>query len=77
MGHDHKKVTDMTTTFCTVFPGWLLIICLVLIGCVLLFLFLRVVAAFFYVLFIMLKYALTGRWKEYMEKCKTDPDALR
>ncbi len=66
----------MITTLCTFFPDWLLVICLLLIGCRILLFLLQVVAAFFSVLFLMLKYALTGRWQEYLEKCKKDPESL-
>lgn len=67
----------MTILFSTFFPDWLLVICLMLIACWLLFKFLLLTAAVFHVFLIMLKYAITGRWKEYLEKCKTDPDSLK
>lgn len=67
----------MIPTFSTSFPDWLLFLCILALICWLAFIALRFLAAIFYVLFIMLKYALTGRWKEYLEKCKTDPNSLR
>jgi len=67
----------MVSLFCTSFPDWLLVICLLLIVGVLLFRLLIFLAAAFSVLFTMLKYALTGRWKEYLEECKTESDSMR
>lgn len=58
----------MTKLFCTFFPDWLLVICLLLIACVILFYALLFVAATVSSAFIMLKYAFTGRWNEYKEK---------
>ncbi len=67
----------MITAFCTSFPDWLMVICLLLIACVILFKLLIFVAALLAVIFNMLKYALTGRWKEYWKECDTDSESIR
>lgn len=66
----------MIALFTTHFPDWLMVMCLVALAAWLLFKLALFVVAYIGILCIMIKFAVTGRWKEYMDRCKNDPDFL-
>lgn len=76
MGHEYKKGTDMTTTFCTFFPDWLLVICLIVIGGAILLFILRGILVIATLAFFAILYAIKGRWSEFCNRMDNDPTFL-
>jgi len=66
----------MITAFCTSFPDWLLVICLLVMLCAALLFVLKWLLIILSLLFFVVKYAVTGRWKEFNDRIVNDPDFL-
>lgn len=66
----------MITTFCTFFPDWLLVICLVVIGGAILLFILQWVLVIVSLVFFAIRYAVMGKWKEFCDRMSNDPSFL-